>query len=133
MCGGDFNEVLYSLEKKEGFPKAFKQMQGFREVVDLCGFQHMGFEGYPFTWSNGLVDSDNIQLRLDRALAIESFIQQYVWYKVIHGQRLCSNHCLLLIQIEVSESSVRRNRRPIFIFEECWTREIRCEDAIREV
>lgn len=62
------------MEKKGGVPKSPKQLQIFREAVDFCKFQDMGFEGYPFTWSNGREGDANIQLLLDRLLGQRSCI-----------------------------------------------------------
>jgi len=30
-----------------------KQMEDFRDVLDECGFQDLGFNGNKFTWCNG--------------------------------------------------------------------------------
>lgn len=74
LCAGDFNEVLYTLEKKGGLNKTCQQLQGFRNAVEICGFQDPGFDGYSFTWSNGRFGDDNIQLRLDSAFATDGFL-----------------------------------------------------------
>lgn len=50
LCAGDFNEVLYSTEKKGGAPICFLKLQMFRDTFDFCGLQDLEFEGYPFTF-----------------------------------------------------------------------------------
>lgn len=69
LCAGDFNEILFNSEKKGGVPKSLNQLQVFHDAVNECFFQDMGFEGYPFTWSNGREGEANVQLRLDRAFS----------------------------------------------------------------
>ena len=49
MCLGDFNEIVSTREKSGGPNRAQQQMEGFREAIDFCGFQDMGFEGLEFT------------------------------------------------------------------------------------
>ncbi|KAL5788182.1 hypothetical protein ACOSP7_005131 [Xanthoceras sorbifolium] len=54
LCGGDFNEILFSSEKKRGSDKA---------ISDL------GFSGDSMTWNNKRRGVGNVQERLDRFLA----------------------------------------------------------------
>ena len=44
-------------------------MDGFREAVNLCGFQDLGYFGPKFTWCNLQEGSNRVYLRLDRAFA----------------------------------------------------------------
>ena len=60
LLAGDFNEILFEAEKKGGNACD----------IDFCGLKDMGFSGYKYTWSNKRGD-DNIEERLDRALATE--------------------------------------------------------------
>ena len=69
LCLGDFNEILSMDEKAGGSIRSQQQMDGFRNVVDFCGFSDLGYCGTDFTWSNMQEGEHNIQLRLDRALA----------------------------------------------------------------
>ena len=52
MCLGDFNEIVSATEKSGGPDRAQQQMEGFREAMDTCGFQDIGYEGLEFTWCN---------------------------------------------------------------------------------
>ncbi|XP_074282902.1 uncharacterized protein LOC141607451 [Silene latifolia] len=67
VCIGDFNEVLFMTEMKEGVRPQW-QMNNFREAVDDCGLRDVDFEGYMFTYDNGQAEDDNRQSRIDRAL-----------------------------------------------------------------
>ena len=44
-------------------------MKGFRNAINVCGFQDMGYEGPNFTWCNRRSEGERIRLRLDRVLA----------------------------------------------------------------
>ncbi|KAL8519240.1 hypothetical protein ACS0TY_010253 [Phlomoides rotata] len=60
MCIGDFNEILWSMEKSGGNMRNIHQMEAFREMVNKLELQDLNFKGYKFTWSNGRVGSQNI-------------------------------------------------------------------------
>ena len=49
FCCGDFNEILFVTEKSGGPPRTQRQMDGFREAVNFCGFQDLGFSGPQYT------------------------------------------------------------------------------------
>lgn len=107
------------------------QLEGFRDVVEYCNFQDLGFQGYLFTWSNGHEGDANIQLRLDWALGIESLLLQFPYYKVVHGARSGSDHSSLIISLD-SESESNPNVQKLFHFDECWTKEPECEEHIKD-
>jgi hypothetical protein len=50
LCAGDFNEVLEAQEQVGGQVQSERQMEGFREAVQICGFLDLGFIGLPYTW-----------------------------------------------------------------------------------
>ena len=52
ICLGDFNGVLDNSEKLGGVPKDWNSMTGFREALDDCGLEDLGFVGPYFTLCN---------------------------------------------------------------------------------
>ena len=68
LCAGDFNEVTKQLEKIGGRARPHGQMQGFRDVLDECGFMDLGFVGPMFTWHKHF-ENYTVWERLDRAVA----------------------------------------------------------------
>jgi len=52
LCAGDFNEVLEAHEQIGGRVWPERQMDGLREVMDVCGFTDLGYIGLPYTWDN---------------------------------------------------------------------------------
>lgn len=81
---GDFNDVLDAEEKSEGNSRSLSQLGWSRQTLDNCGLVDLGFEGYPFTWSNGRKEENNIQCRLDRAFATSTFINRFSQIKALH-------------------------------------------------
>ena len=42
-------------------------MEGFREVVNFCGFKDFGYSGPDFIWCNMQEGDNRVYLRLDHA------------------------------------------------------------------
>lgn len=72
-------------------------MKGFRNAINVCGFQDMGYEGPNFTWCNRRSEGERIRLRLDRVLATIDWMELYHNSKVYHIVDSTSNHCALLL------------------------------------
>ena len=97
VCLRDFNEILYASEKNGGLERSQQQMDGFRRVVNACGFHDLGFEGPEFTWCNRRTGDGRIQLRLDRVFATSEWRQHYSQARVIHVVDSTSDHCALIL------------------------------------
>lgn len=52
-------------------------MEGFREVVDCCGFSDLGYIRLPYTWDNRQEGGNNIKVRNDRDLANSEFLNLF--------------------------------------------------------
>ena len=65
VCLGDFNETIRAEEKQGWLDRPERQMQGFRDAIDFCGFKDLGFNGFPFTWCNRRLGDQNVWVRLD--------------------------------------------------------------------
>lgn len=133
MCFGDINDTISGEEKKGGNSRSFEQLSLGRNIIADCGLQDLGFIGYPFTWSNGRQGEEQIQCRLDRALAIDLFINRFIPIQVTHLPRFESDHTPLLICLEASPHSFLKKRIHLFRFEECWTKDSKCEDLVRRI
>ena len=46
---GDFNEILHASEKQGGAVRRECLIDAFRETVELCGVQDLGYKGVSFT------------------------------------------------------------------------------------
>lgn len=47
---GDFNDMMYSDEKRGGREQPCYLLEGFTETVQECGLHDLGFVGKKFTW-----------------------------------------------------------------------------------
>ncbi|TYH83789.1 hypothetical protein ES332_D02G155400v1 [Gossypium tomentosum] len=53
MVVGDFNEIAYAFEKKEGRVRWERQMEDFFSALANCELHDLGFSGKWFTWEQG--------------------------------------------------------------------------------
>ncbi|MCI22919.1 hypothetical protein A2U01_0044097, partial [Trifolium medium] len=107
-------------------------MQIGRECMEYCGLTDLGFIGHPFTWTNGREGDENIQCRLDRAMATEGFINRYTPINVNHLGRFRPDHAAVAVCLEANPADDRRKIVYVFRFEEVWSKNDRCENLIQQ-
>jgi hypothetical protein len=121
ICAGDFNEVLRAEEQIGGQGRSELQMDGFRDVVQICGLTDLGYIGLPYTWDNRQQEATNVKVRLDRGLANAEFIDLFHSVKVWHIQTTESDHCCLIV--ECLPGGRRSRKRKSFRYENMWRRD----------
>jgi hypothetical protein len=96
-------------------------MDRFREALEFCELDDLGFNGDTFTWRNNSHSAENyIKERLDRAVASEGWRQRFPAFKVTNGDPRHSDHrpvivdtiggvCKDGLQTEVSFQNLRRD------------------------
>jgi hypothetical protein len=52
-------------------------MRNFREAVDDCMLQDLGWSGSAYTWNNRQAGDANVKARLDRAFANPAFLTRF--------------------------------------------------------
>ncbi|XP_075660563.1 uncharacterized protein LOC142630448 [Castanea sativa] len=129
LCFGDFTEIVSMSEKMGGAQRSQRQMGGFREAINYCGFKDLGFCGPDFTWCNMQEGRQRIYLRLDRVLVTQDWIDHYRDMKVHHLVESTSDHCALLITDVIPQRLTKKR----FQFEAMWTRRNDCRDVIKAI
>lgn len=122
LCADDLNEVLHASEQISRQGRSERQMEGFREAVEECGFVDLGFIGLPYTWDNRQPANTNVKCRLDRGLANAGFLDIFQSVKVWHVQTTESDHCYLVLECS-QQMGRRRRRKPAFRYENMWCRD----------
>lgn len=121
LCMGDFNEIMWSEEKRGENNKEWKCMRRFREALGYCGLMDLGFTGSPYTWSNGRRGVNNIRERLDRALANAAWRNIYQQVHIKHLPRYKSDHSPIMIDCGTNSVHNKQQRRcRMFRFEHSW-------------
>lgn len=129
LCLGDFNEILSTTEKSGGAIWSQQQMDGFRNVVDYCAFQDLGYCGSDFTWCNMQEGDNKIYLRLDRAFANLEWTKKFWGMKVHHLVNSTSDHSPLLVSDLAIQNQTQAKR---FHFETIWTKNAKCKAIIEK-
>ncbi|KAA3488794.1 reverse transcriptase [Gossypium australe] len=129
LVAGDFNEILYSFEKRGGVPREQKRMEAFRDTLEDCQLMDMGYSGVWFTWERGNLPETNIRERLDRGVTNEAWLLLFPMGKVQHPPHSTSDHCPLLLTTD--NPPILGGSRS-FRFEAWWTMEDSFEGALKE-
>ena len=103
------------------------QMDGFRQIVNHCGFKDLGYYGPNYTWCNMKEGSNRTSLRLDRAFATNEWLEHFKDPTVHHLAESTSNHCILAIT-DSPLPSCRGKRH--FHFEAMWVKREDCHGVI---
>ncbi|KAJ1376001.1 Endonuclease/exonuclease/phosphatase superfamily [Sesbania bispinosa] len=127
---GDYNLIGSPNEKKGGRMVSLNSCDEVQQCYQQCGLIDMGFEGYPFTWTNGRVGVDAVEQRLDKCFATENFLSNFQQYHVSHLGRLHSDHNPLLITWAQCHDDPKAKKDGIFRFEKAWKDDARFESCI---
>ncbi|KAK2662525.1 hypothetical protein Ddye_001099 [Dipteronia dyeriana] len=118
---GDFNEILDSVEKLGGIPKSWNLLSDFRETLDDCGLEDLGYIGPKFTWCNKRDGEVVIFELLDRCTGNVEWQMSYPNFVVSHLDLWHSDHQSILLNFDDnSRTSKEPKRLSRFHFEECW-------------
>ncbi|CAN1161425.1 hypothetical protein LINPERHAP2_LOCUS23905 [Linum perenne] len=113
---GDLNAISYAFEKQGGNGISYASTNAFRNFISNNSLIDLGFQGDPFTWSNGQQGNNEIKQRLDKALSCHNWRTSFDKALVFHEERIGSDHCPLLIHLQ---GKWRRKNCP-FRFDSKW-------------
>jgi endonuclease/exonuclease/phosphatase family metal-dependent hydrolase len=123
VCVGDFNEVLHQHEHCGVQERSHAQIAGFRDAVDVCGLQDLGFEGVKCTFEKKIAGGSYCQVRLDRALATADWCDRFPLARVRHLTAAMSDHNpILLTWNDVQDNQCRQGGFRPFRYEVMWER-----------
>ncbi len=102
-------------------------MQAFRDVLDECGFQDLGFQGPEFTWCNNRINGATVWARLDRMVANSEWLLKFQAAWVHHIQGTLSDHLPLWLS-PIPVHMIPRKR--MFRFESMWLMDEGCRRTV---
>ncbi|XP_071678252.1 uncharacterized protein [Lolium perenne] len=134
VCLGDFNEVLHRHEHCGVQERSHAQIAGFRDAVDVCGLQDLGYEGTKWTYEKKVAGGSYCQVRLDRALASPEWCDRFPHAMVRHLTAATSDHCPILLTWDDTGRLTRKKGgvRP-FRYEVMWERHEEFEPALKDI
>ena len=107
------------VRRRSSWPVSSRQLDAFREALELCQLADLGFIGYPYTWNNRRLGAANTRERLDRAVANEAWKLKFPEATVMHIISHASDHLPLILQNHVAPRRQARKESG-FKFEEAW-------------
>ena len=105
-------------------------MQGFRDALDYCGLRDIGYNGYPFIWSNQRPIHHNVWVRLDREVASVDWMLKFPTTRVHHLEAFYSDRRPILLVSNFKQKRFYQKGRP-FRFEAMWLKDKSCENVIK--
>lgn len=127
LVGGDFNQILFDVEKG-GAIQSQRKMNEFREALNDCELQDIGYTGDVFTWWNKQAAHNSVFERLDKRVASLEWVVLLPHVSVKHLPRDKSDHKTL----KIIDILVGGRGRKKFKFEDMWLSLSRCENVVRE-
>ena len=105
LIEGDFNSILYALEKQGGVGRNSGVCNLFRKWFDGHQIFDLNFKGPRFTWSRGLLFK-----WLDRALCNNEWLLKYTENSVLYLPKVASDHRPVLVWFARDEAGHKRNK-----------------------
>ncbi|KAL9680477.1 hypothetical protein QQ045_018356 [Rhodiola kirilowii] len=124
---GDFNEIAHSWEMKGVRARGMWQMRNFRECLEDCGLTDLSYKGEMFTYSNRRRGDQEVKVRLDRAVANESWREAFPQAIVKHDLSYTSDYSPLIIYLKEEVGSIKGG---ISRFEQMWLRHERFKEMV---
>ncbi|KAL8099905.1 hypothetical protein AgCh_032239 [Apium graveolens] len=97
---GDMNNILSHEDKKGGRRYPEWLMQGFCKVVMECNLIDLDLVGHPFTWEKSRGTSAWVELRLDRALVTQRWMEIHEEALLYNIEISTSDHAPVLLEVD---------------------------------
>ena len=108
-------------------------MRAFRDAVDDCSLQDLGWRGIPYTWDNRQPGLANVKARLDRALANEGFLNLFQSTSVKHVSSVESDHCFVVAELRTNMNNKWPRAKRNFRYEEVWQSHSQYDKLVRDM
>ncbi|XP_016482447.2 uncharacterized protein LOC107803276 [Nicotiana tabacum] len=128
IVGGDFNVIWDEEEKFGGLPVPINEVDDFRDCINSCNLNDLGFKGSIFTCWNGRAEEDCSFKRLDRVLGNIGLQQLLPSVEVTHLSKIGSDHCPLLIKCDPNLITAKKQ----FRFLNFWTDHNTFQEVVKE-
>ncbi|KAK1376100.1 CBS-PB1 domain contining protein [Heracleum sosnowskyi] len=123
------NNVVSQEDKHGGVQYPRWLVDGFNEVLVETGLNDVNLIGHQFTWERGRGTENWTNVRLDRVLTSNSWLELFPFAKLCNIEGPTSNHSpLLLVPMQMHQSGNQRR----FRFENAWLIDPMCEQLTRD-
>ncbi|XP_073353561.1 uncharacterized protein [Aegilops tauschii subsp. strangulata] len=95
-------------------------MDGFRDVLDVCGLLDLGHKGTWWTFEKRVAGGTYTRVRLDRAVADAAWSTVFPFAEVSNETAACSGHGPIVLKLTDDEEARRKPKS--FKYEVMWER-----------
>ncbi|CAH9096607.1 unnamed protein product [Cuscuta europaea] len=127
MVVGDFNDIMYTGEKKGRVPPALWRIVGFREAVMDCGLRNFPFEGYQWTCERGRGTQAWVEEKPDGVLVKDDWLEMFEAERARSVEAPASHHLALCVKAVQAEACFGRK---FFKLENNWIKEEECRTIV---
>lgn len=117
---GDFNDLLYSTDKKGEHPHPTPLLSGFREAIEDCNLVELDLKVGEYTWEKSRGKPNWVREKLDRAFALDEWWRKFPLCTLTVHHTSVSDHDPILMQLVDTTISRKQFR---FRFENTWLKE----------
>ncbi|KAM6559477.1 hypothetical protein CsatA_028716 [Cannabis sativa] len=116
------------VEKRGGraYPSAL--ITGFQSVLHDCSLHDLELRGYPFTWERGRESGNLVEIRLDKALVSQRWLELFHQVTLSNLSVSSSDHTPIFLEFH---DSPHRDNVFHFRFENSWCREPMCAQIVK--
>uniref|UniRef100_A0A803Q8H0 CCHC-type domain-containing protein n=1 Tax=Cannabis sativa TaxID=3483 RepID=A0A803Q8H0_CANSA len=125
---GDFNNIANQSEKNGGRPYPNALIEGFQSVLHECSLHDLDLHGHPYTWERGRNSGNLVEIRLDRALVTQLWLDTFHEVTLSNLPISSSDHTPIFL--EFHDCSYSSNTYH-FRFENSWCREPMCAQIVK--
>ncbi|XP_062088814.1 uncharacterized protein LOC133795381 [Humulus lupulus] len=124
---GDFNNIASQEEKRGGRPYPSSLISGFQAVINGCQLHDQELRGYPYTWERSMGTNRSVEIRLDKALTSQSWLDEFQEVILTNLAFSSSDHSPIFLEPEPNCRGVVVNH---FRYENVWSREPLCAQIV---
>ena len=129
---GDYNKIFSQTKKNGGSLQSTRQMDLFRLVIHHYSFTDLSFIGSSYTWSRNHPVEGQIHIRLNRALATNSWKTLFQEATVHHISVSTNDHSMLVVSLHPHGHHRQQRIQCPFRFEAMWLWDPCCTEVVQE-
>ncbi|XP_030497624.2 uncharacterized protein LOC115713283 [Cannabis sativa] len=125
---GDLNNIGDQSEKRGGRLYPHSLIHGFQSVLGRCNLVDLKLHGHPYTWERGKGTANWVEIRLDKALVSQLWLDSFPQAVLTNCDISSSDHTPIFLQPEPTAVTSFVYH---FKFENAWTREPLCSQIVQ--
>ncbi|XP_074352813.1 uncharacterized protein LOC141691964 [Apium graveolens] len=125
----DMNNITSQADTRGGANYPTWLVDGFNEIIAEVGLVDMDMVGYQYTWERGRGTENWIEMRLDRVLTSDSWLDVFPLAKLYSLEGSPSDHAAIFLEPKRRSTENRRRR---FRFENAWLTEPLCYQIVKD-